>query len=193
MTEKKETKLDNLLRWFKNHKIFSYVLLICIGLIAVNEFTDASDKLLRRVGIIKTLDVTSNSIKSELSQNIIRTAWNRMFWTRNYTEKVKRGAPAIEIEKSWDKYMIAIEKWSSEIMIYYISLDKFYPNTEKRRILESRVQPKFEAIASKMANLKYSLSDSTVNHSILANEIQDMNNELNVDLYFFIYELESKE
>ena len=192
MTEEKTTKLDSFIRWFKNHRIFSYVLLICISLITLNEFTDASDKLLRRVGIIKTLDVTSNNAKSELSQNIIRTAWNRMFWTRNYTEKIKRGASAIELKESWDKYMLATEKWSSEIMIYYISLDKFYPNTDKRAILENRVQPKFGKIASKMASLKYSLVDTTKNHSDLANEIQNMNNELNFDLYFFIYEIESK-
>lgn len=151
-----------------------------------DKISEAGENVLRRFRWIDTFDV-SNGKRGSFSAGLLENAWNRMFWMRVYSERVKLKASDSDKNLAWDKYITSSETWSSGIMNYYLGLEEYYPDSNKRAVLQETIQPKFLNIARKLAFLKYNeqhVSDST--RTALVKEIQTLVDNVNEDFYFLI-------
>ena len=139
------------------------------------------------MGVVKTYDIDQATNRGKFSSELIENAWNRMFWMRVYTERIRMDTSIEEQTQAWQKYIDASEKWSSNIMNYYLGLEDYYPNTDKRKILEYRLQPKFIKTAQMIARLKYSIDVASRESQISkVDSIQNIVNDLNYEFYFLI-------
>jgi hypothetical protein len=179
--------VDVLLNFFKNNVFTSVIIVVGLLLVSFAQVTESSNQLLRTFGLIHTYDVGQESARGRFSSALVETAWNRLFWMRNYAEKVKRRAPIQEQDKSWDKFMSATEKWSSNIMNYYIGLDEYYKDGKKRRNLEYTIQPMINRATALMVNLRYSVAalDSIAIIKDVA-KIHKTVDSINYKLYSFV-------
>ena len=189
MTDKatKETRVDTLIKFFQNNKFTSTLILFGIIIIGFGKVADSSDSILRKIGIIKSYNVNQSTNRGRFSSALLENAWNRMFWMRAYTERIRLNATPDEKKLAWQKYIDASEKWSSNIMNYYLGLDEYYPNSGKRIILENTIQPKFIKVAHMITALKYSLDTLPKDIAISKiDSIQSLVNDVNPDFYFLI-------
>jgi hypothetical protein len=186
-TEKEGTRVDFLLRFFQNNKISAVVIVLCLALIGLSKVVDSSNQLLRWCGIVETYDVNQVTARGRFSWELTETAWNRLFWMRNYTERIRRNAPTEDQAVSWQKLMQATEKWSTELMNYYIGLDTYYPESRKREILENQIQPSINAVMTNIVNLRYALPKlDSMAVETKVKEIKDSIEIVNIKLYDFV-------
>lgn len=183
----KETRVDILIRFFQNNKLTAILILLGIIIMAVAQVAQSGDSILRTFGLRKSYDVNVATNRGKFSNTLLENAWNRMFWIRAYTERVRLNTSPDEQKQAYQKYIDATEKWSSNIMNYYLGLEEYYPNTNKRELLEGTIQPQFIKAGQMIANLKYGI-DTMSKESIIANvdAIQNLINSLNPDFYFLI-------
>jgi hypothetical protein len=187
-TSKKDpTQVDALIRFFQNNTISAVLIFLCLVLIGFSKVTESGNQILRTFGVVKEYDVNQATERGKFSAQLIENIWNRMFWMRNYAERVRRKSPLEEQEKSWQKLTDATEKWSSCLMNYYIGLDEYYPDGKKRQILEEKIQHMISSSAKLCVNLKYDLPklDSVVIDMRTA-QIQLSVDSLNYALYSFV-------
>jgi hypothetical protein len=184
---RKQTRVDILVRFFQNNKLTASLILLGILIIALAKVTESGDSILRRLGVVKTYNIDQATNRGKFSSTLLENAWNRMFWMRVYTERIKRNATLEEQKQAWQKYIDATEKWSSNIMNYYLGLEEYYPNSGKREILEGTIQPQFIRVGQMIAALKYAVDSSSREVLISKSDsIQSMVNDLNPDFYFLI-------
>ncbi len=185
--QKEGTRVDILLAFFQNNKFTSVIIVMCLALIGLTKVTEAGDQLLRKCGIIKTYEVDQITERGRFSWEFTETAWNRLFWMRNYTERIRRNAPEEDKAISWQKLMQATEKWSTELMNYYIGLDTYYPKSDKRYILENKIQPSISTAMALIVNLKYDLKKlDSAGVQNRVKQIQDSIENVNISLYNLI-------
>lgn len=185
--EKKATRVDLLITFFKNNPFTAIIIVFCLALIGFSNATESGEKLLRSFGIIKKYDVNLATERGRFSWDLIESAWNRMFWMRNYTERVRKRASADDQAKSWQKLMDATEKWSTELMNYYIGLDTYYQDSHKRDTLEVRIVPSINSAMQQIVDLRYTLSSlDSLEVENRVKKIQDSISEINIALYRFV-------
>jgi len=185
-SKKEGTRVDFLLAFFQNNKFTSVIIVLCLALIGLGKVTESGDQLLRSLGWNKPYDVNQVTERGRFSWELIETAWNRLFWMRNYTERIRRKAPAADTELSWQKLMLASEKWNTEVMNYYIGLDTFYPDSHKRDTLENHIQPSINSTMKLIVELRYSLKSDSVDLKNKIKEIQDSIEVVNNRLYHLV-------
>jgi hypothetical protein len=181
------TKVDILIRFFKNNKFTSVLIFVCLIIIGLRQVTESGDSILRTLGFAKKYNVDQATNRGKFSSSLLENAWNRMFWMRAYTERIRLNASKEELNNAYQKYIDASEKWSSNIMNYYLGLEEYYPNSEKRNILQDKIQPNFISVGKLISDLKYSL-DTMPRERIInrIDSIQQQVNDINVDFYFLI-------
>ena len=83
--------------------------------------------LLASVGLIqeKTLQLAADNAKGDFSRQLIDLAWRRLFWSRNYVEKVHLRRPQSELDYSWNKHLDTVADWSAEYMVNVNGMEKF--------------------------------------------------------------------
>ncbi|MCF6404816.1 hypothetical protein L3C95_18095 [Chitinophaga filiformis] len=183
----KETRVDIIIRFFQNNKLTASMISLGIIIITTAQVIQSGDSILRTFGLRKYYDVNVATNRGRFSNILLENAWNRMFWMRSYTERVRLNAPSDEQRQAYQKYIDATEKWSSNIMNYYLGLEEYYPNTNKRELLESTIQPQFIRAGQMITGLKYGI-DTMSKENIIAkvDTIQNLVNSLNPDFYFLI-------
>lgn len=182
-----ETKTDKILKWVKNNIIIAIAIVFCITILATEKVISAVDTIARVTGLRKSYDVTENTERGRFSSALLENAWNRMFWMRVYTERVRVGAPKEEQLRAWQKYIDATEKWSSNIMNYLLGLEQYYPGSDKRSFLEDTIQPKLIEIGQMIRALKYPVD--SISHNIVGpkiDSIQGKVDDVNNDFYSLI-------
>lgn len=168
-TEKsKESRVDSIIGIFQNNKYSSTLILIGIIIISFSKVVDSGDSIARKLGLIKTYNVDASTNRGQFSSQLVKNGWNRMYWIRSYTERIRLKAKEEDLEKAWDKYMDATEVWSSNIMNYYLGLEEYYPDNSKRVQLQYDIQPLFIKVHKIMVTLRYK-SDSLSNEEIVNN------------------------
>jgi hypothetical protein len=188
MTDKAtETRVDVLIRFFQNNKLTASLILFGILIIALAKVTESGDSILRKLGIVKSYNIDQATNRGKFSSILLENAWNRMFWMRVYTERIRLNASTEDQKVAYEKYINATEKWSSNIMNYYLGLEEYYPNTDKRKILEGTIQPKFREAAKMIQILKYSNDMLLMDKKIMkVDSIQSIVDDVNMDFYFLI-------
>lgn len=183
----KDTKTDRAMRLLKNNKMVATLIVVVTIIIGFDKLSGSIDNILRTLGIKRTYVVDQDSDRGKFSSNLLENAWNRMFWMRVYAERVKVGATKEEQLAAWQKYVDATEKWSSNIMNYYLGLEQYYPNSGKRDLLEDTIQPQFINIATEIRQLRFNkvpILDSEALKKI--DTIQWNIDSVNNDFYFLI-------
>lgn len=188
----KPTRVEKTIALIKNNKIYATLIVVGLIIISFSKVTESFDTTLRIIGLRKSFNINESSERGQFSAQLVENAWNRMFWIRVYSERVRLKAPQDEQIEAWKKYIDASEIWSSRIMNYYMGLDLYYANSGKREILEAQIQPKFIDIGIKMRELKYKFTflDSTkiVNK---VDSIQNLVDNINTDFYTLIDQKET--
>ena len=182
-----ETRVDILIRFFQNNRLTSFLILLGIIIIAFAKVTESGDTILRNLGVVKSYNVDQSTDRGKFSTTLIENAWNRMFWMRAYTERVRLNASTEEQKQAWQKYIDATERWSSNIMNYYLGLEEYYPKSGKREILEKTIQPQFIKAGAMIVKLKYAVD--TLPQDIKISKIDSIQNivgNVNPDFYFLI-------
>ncbi len=182
-------RVDSIVKFFKNNKFSATIIVFGLFLIGFNQVADSGESILRRLGFIKTFNISTETGRGQFSAQLLENAWNRMFWMRAYSERVRLKADKTEQLIAYQKYIDATETWSSRIMNYYLGLDEYYSDSNKRQILERTIQPKFKQIGTLIRDLKFrsdTISDLSV--TIKVDSIQKFVDNVNVDFYFLIDE-----
>src|SRR5882724_5402799 len=109
------TRLEKMEKWLRNQPVISIIILVGGATIAISEFVRHGSDLLSDLGIKeeKALHLAQDSAKGELSQKLTELAWRRMFWSRNYAQKVHLKRPMSEQDYSWNKHLDTVADWSS--------------------------------------------------------------------------------
>jgi len=182
-----ETRVDVLIRFFQNNKLTASIIFLGIFIIAFAKVTESGNSVLRTFGIVKSYNIDQATNRGKFSAALLENAWNRMFWMRVYTERIKLNSNSEEQKIAYQKYIDATEKWSSNIMNYYLGLEEYYPKTDKRIILEGTIQPKFREAAKMIQALKYSADTLQLESKIFkVDSIQNIVDNINTDFYFLI-------
>jgi hypothetical protein len=185
--QKKETRVDALVRFFQNNKFTSVFILMGIIIIALSKVTESGDNILRTLGIIKTYSVNQESGRGKFSSQLCENSWNRMFWMRNVMFSIQRSKNKQEIGYAWQKYVDATEKYNSNLMNYYLGLDEYYPKTNKRQILEDTINPKFSQAALLLNELKCRYDTLQVgNKNLIIKKALNLIDEVNADFYILM-------
>ncbi|WP_149242838.1 hypothetical protein [Dyadobacter sp. 32] len=182
-----ETRVDILLGIFQNNKLTAILILVGIVVITFAKVTESGDSILRTFGIIKSYNVDQATDRGKFSSQLIENAWNRMFWMRVYTERIRLNANSDDQNVAYQKYIDATEKWSSNIMNYYLGLEQYYPKTDKRNLLEGTIQPEFIEAAKMIQTLKLSADTLKFEIKIIkVDSIQYIVDNINRDFYLLI-------
>ena len=185
--KKDVNRVDKFILFFQNNKLSASIIVIGLFLIGFNTVTESGENTLRRLGLIKTFNTSTETSRGQFSSLLLENAWNRMFWMRVYTERVRLKAEIIEQQTAYQKYIDASETWSSRLMNYYLGLDEYYSGSNKRKILQEIIQPKFIQIGNLIRELKYrsdTISESMV--IVKVDSIQNLVDDVNVDFYYLI-------
>jgi len=180
----KETRLDQMERWFRNEPIFSAVILIGILVTGVGEVVKHGSDLLIVTGLKqeKTLELARDTAKAEFSRRLVEVAWRRLFWTRNFVRRVELSRPATELDYSWNKYLDSVADWSAEMMVNINGLEQYYAGTEKPSQFEA-IQNKFLTLEGLLVKLR-SAAPTGAPAALIA-QTKSLIDEVNTDLYFF--------
>jgi len=153
VNNKNDDRVDKLIKILRNGWLTAPIVVVGIFLISFGKVTDAVDHSLRELGLIHSYDVNLDTERGRFSSELIRNAWNRLFWTRTYNDRHLHNAPTEEQDKAWNKYIDALETWNSNLMNYYIGLDKYYKGSNKRDTLKV-IQQKLRLVAALMDTLR---------------------------------------
>lgn len=183
----KETRVDVLLQFFHDNKFTAALIVTGLIVIGVAEVVESGDSVLRKIGLVKSYDVNQATNRGKFSSTLLENGWNRMFWMRAYTERIKLNASAEEQQDAYEKYIEASEKWSSNIMNYYLGLEEYYPSSNKRQILEGTIQLKFIEAAEVIRSLKFASDTLSARDKIIKIDlVQSIVSDINNDFYFLI-------
>jgi hypothetical protein len=132
----------------------------------------------------KTLRLATNTAKGELSKKLTELAWRRLFWSRNFNEKVRLKRPSSELDYSWNKHLDTVADWSAEYMVNLNGMEEFYPHSEKSSQFQN-IHQEFAAVEKELVCLRTANLDDASQKDV-GDVITDSLNSLNVDLYFFV-------
>ena len=141
---------------------FAWVVAIALAISQMKDIVGGLDQLLIFVKIKPdALALAQNAEKGEFSRSLTESAWNRLFWARAYTARLERGAVDSEVNAAGKAYISASEIWSTRIMVYIVTTDRFY-GSKKSSELEGEVQTVLLKMAAALVELRYAESPSPI-------------------------------
>jgi hypothetical protein len=141
---------------------FAWVIAIALALSQMKDVIGGIDQILIFAKIKPdALVLAQDAEKGEFSRSLAETAWNRIFWARAYTARLKMGAADSEVNEAWKAYIAASEVWSTRIMVYIVTTERFY-GTKKSLELEGSVQTTLKQMGASLIELRYAESPSSV-------------------------------
>jgi hypothetical protein len=131
------------------------------------------------------LELTFQTAKGDFSRRFAELAWRRLFWTRNYLEKIRRDRALAEQDYAWNKHLDSVADWSADSIVNMNGFEEYYPNTNK--------SGEFDQINDDFRKLELSLVDVRTtapgdHQKALADCLAKQDGEidkLNTKLYFF--------
>ena len=166
----------------KNSWWFAWVVALILALTHAKDAVDGIDKLLVLAKVKPdALYLAQSAEKGEFSRALTEAAWKRLFWARAFKVRVERGAPAVEVDEAWKAYISASEVWSTRIMVFIVTTEKFY-GVDKSSELEGVVQATFGEMANALASVRYAKNPDAA----LLMVANDKIDAANVALYHFV-------
>jgi hypothetical protein len=186
-TEREQTHLDRMERWFRNQPVLSVLILASIILVGIGEVVQRGSEMLVTLGLKeeKTLKLAADNAKGEFSRKLTELAWRRIFWTQNNIARLKAKRPQSELDYSWGKHLDTVADWSADYLVNVQGMDEFYPRSGKAA--------QFEAIHESLRDLEdcrivplRMLDSNGRDHSTEAQTAKDFLDRINVSLYFLV-------
>lgn len=149
------------------------------------------------------LELAQDTARSQFSDNLARTAWKRLFWTRRYLTAVELSLSETDQTEIWKGYIASVEDWNDNLMVNIMGLRHYY-SEEKKSAFEIGILPMENSIHSCLLRIRYpsayskngrnqctfpgSQRSTTANIDIIGQE----NDALNSQLYCFVAGLDRK-
>jgi hypothetical protein len=161
---------------------FAWAVAIVLALAQAKDAVDGFEKLLILTTIKPdALALAQTAEKGEFSRSLTEAAWKRLFWARIFRTRVEMGAPESEINDAWRSYISASEVWSTRIMVFIVTTEKFY-GSEKSNALELNVQSALGSMGKSLAAIRYAKSPDPA----LLKQAEKSTDEANAVLYQFV-------
>ncbi|MCO5963703.1 hypothetical protein [Sinorhizobium meliloti] len=117
---------------------------------ALSTILDLSDKIWKvsdRLGWTQSeaMTLARDTEKSRFSDNLIRSAWKRLFLADRFSRRVLDGAPSVEVLSAWNNYLQALLEWNTDLMVNIVGLEGYY-DMHKSIVFEVEIQAKFAAV-----------------------------------------------
>ncbi|WP_457811349.1 hypothetical protein [Sinorhizobium meliloti] len=111
------------------------------------DLSDKVGKLSDRLGWTQSeaMTLARNTEKSKFSDQLIRSAWKRLFLAERFSRRVLDGAPSAELTKAWSDYLQALLEWNTDLMVNIVGLETYY-DQHKSFVFEHEIQDKFAAV-----------------------------------------------
>ena len=195
---REETRVDRAERWLRNQPLISVLIILGICVVGVSEVAQHGTDLLTRMGILKekTLQLSTQNAKGELSRKLVALASRRIYWTRNYYTRVELDRPPEELDYSWNRQLDAVADWSSDVITNINTIREYYPHSDKLAQF-TNIHDEFMALETDLVSLRNLEEGTRRTHSSdivgqhkqqikeLIPKIRDSTNQVNYDLYMF--------
>jgi hypothetical protein len=136
--------------WFRRLQRSPWTLaIVAVGavLTGLAAWTQAIDTLLLFTGIKpNALQLARDDERARFSRELTRAAWNRLFAMRRYVSTVEAGYPALDQDRTWERYASIFEEWNRDLMVNILSLEQHYHGYGKREEFEKVILPAFTTI-----------------------------------------------
>jgi hypothetical protein len=152
---KSDTRADITLNFLRNNWFSSIIIVLSTTLVGFSKVADAVDDITHYFHWGDHYDVDESTERGRFSAELLQTAEYRLFWMQAYCSSVKEMATAADQTIAWNKYQDANGKWNANLVSYFLGLDKYYPKTKKREMLEDSIQPKFHDTNELMEKIHY--------------------------------------
>lgn len=133
----------------------------------------------------KSLALTSDSQRGEMSRNIVRIAWKRMYWARVFVFRLNAGVPQNEVDLAWSRFNEASAEWNENLIINIKALADFYPGSKKREQFEFDIQGRWLGVSQQLFDLRYRTPKDPVALQNMIDDIHARMDTLNNMLYEF--------
>jgi hypothetical protein len=97
----------------------SWPVAILVAVVAVfagiKDISEGYEKLLVMLHLKPdALDLAQDTARGQFSDNLARTAWKRLFWSRRYVSTIEFKMSDADIAEIWEGYMAAVEEWERQ-------------------------------------------------------------------------------
>jgi len=121
----------------------------------IKDVSEGFDRLLIMLHLKPdALELARDTARGQFSDDLTRTAWKRLFWTRRYASAVEFKLSDAETTEIWKGYMGAVEEWNENLMINIMGLGRYY-NLRKSSEFEDGIVPLMNSIHSCILKLRY--------------------------------------
>jgi hypothetical protein len=174
----------------RKNPLVAVLIIIGTTIVGTGEVASHWSEILVSAGFKKeaALELSFETARGEFSRTFAEAAWRRLFWTRNYVEKVRLGRPKDEQDYAWNKHLDTVADWSADAIVNINGFEKYYPGTDKEAKFED-INQGFRELESLAVRLRTASSESerpAIIEEISNHDgIQGKANELNTELYFF--------
>jgi hypothetical protein len=158
------------------------VILAAVIFVALSE----SAQIALRLKTEKALALTPGTSKGQVSRDIVRTAWRRIYWARVFAFRMAVNASQPDVDLAWNKFSEASEEWNTNLMLNIQALAKHYPRTGKREQFEFEIQSRWLGISQLVFDLRYRTPADKEAKQRLIDDIQARTDTLNSVLYEFV-------
>jgi hypothetical protein len=171
--------------WVRRHVVLFVVLVVAalaIGVVAASHRA----QVLLRLRSEKALALAPGTNKGQISRELVRTAWRRIYWARVFAFRMAVNASQSDADLAWNKFSEASEEWNANLMINIQALDEHYPRTGKREQFEFEIQSRWLGISQLVFDLRYRTPADKEAKQRLIDDIQARTDTLNSVLYEFV-------
>lgn len=170
--------------------VFAALIILATIIIGTGEVESHWSEILVSLGIKKevALELSFQTAKGEFSRRFAELAWRRLFWTKNYVEKVRIGRPKDEQDYAWNKHLDTVADWSADIIVNINGFEEYYPKTGKAAEFD-KINQDFRDLETMVVRLRTKTPES--DRPALIEEISAQDgtsgaaDKLNTTLYFF--------
>jgi len=181
--------------WFHRLQRSPWTLaIVAVGavLTGLAAWTQAIDTLLLFTGIKpNALQLARDDERARFSRELTRAAWNRLFAMRRYVSTVEAGYPALDQDRTWERYASIFEEWNRDLMVNILSLEQHYHGYGKREEFENVILPAFTTIHRCLEGLRRPTTtiECELSKARDINSINKALEQLNQNLYCFVFGL----
>jgi hypothetical protein len=134
----------------------------------------------------KSLALAGAGSRDEISRNLVKIAWRRMYWARVFMFRMNANAPQAEVDSAWMRFNDASAEWNENLMISIKALAEYYPHTKKREQFEFDIQGRWLGISQILFDLRYRTPKDPVARQNMIDDLQARMDTLNNLLYEFV-------
>ena len=175
-------------RWIRTHRIETWLVSMALIILALALLVTNLDTVLIALHLKtdKSLALAGAGSRDEISRNLVKIAWRRMYWARVFVFRLNANAPQPEIDSAWVRFNDASAEWNENLMINIKALAEYYPHTKKREQFEFDIQGRWLGISQILFDLRYRTPKDPVALRNMIDDVQARMDTLNNLLYEFV-------